>query len=59
MVARIHVDGFAGLIAIRSALDVSTGKSVLTAIIGWLVMAILNYIITSLFGIGVPITEAG
>ena len=49
----------AGLIAIRSALDVSTGKSVLTAIIGWLVMAILVAIITSLFGIGVPITEAG
>jgi hypothetical protein len=49
----------AGLIAIRAALDVSTGKAVLTAIIGWVVMAIVVAIIISQFGIGVPITEAG
>jgi hypothetical protein len=30
----------AGVIAIRQALDVSTGKAVLTAVLGWLVLAI-------------------
>ena len=44
----------AGLIAIRQALDVGTGKAVLTAIIGWLVMAVIVGIIAAVFGIGVP-----
>jgi predicted double-glycine peptidase len=30
----------AGIIAIRQALDFSTGKAVLTAVIGWLTLAI-------------------
>lgn len=30
----------AGIIAIRQALDISTGKAIVTAIIGWLVVAI-------------------
>jgi hypothetical protein len=48
----------AGLIAIRQALDVSTGKAVLTAIIGWIVMAIIVGIVASVFGIGLPAEEA-
>ena len=49
----------AGLIAIRQALDVGTGKAVLTAIIGWIVMAIIVGIVASVFGIGIPAEEAG
>ncbi len=48
----------AGLIAIRQALDVSTGKAVLTAIIGWIAMAIIVGIVASVFGIGLPAEEA-
>ena len=32
----------AGIIAIRQALDFSTGKAVLTALLGWLVMALFS-----------------
>jgi hypothetical protein len=32
----------AGIIAIRQALDFSTGKAVLTAVLGWLVMALVS-----------------
>ncbi len=32
----------AGIIAIRRALDFSTGKAALTAVLGWLVMALLS-----------------
>ena len=49
----------AGLIAIRQALDVGTGKAVLTAILGWIVMAIIVGIVASVFGIGLPAEEAG
>ncbi len=49
----------AGLIAIRQALDVGTGKAVLTAIIGWIVMFIIVAIVASVFGIGLPAEEAG
>ncbi len=45
----------AGLIAIRQALDVSTGKAVLTTIIGWVVMAIVVAIIAAVFGIGLSV----
>ena len=31
----------AGIVAIRQALDFSTGKAVLTAVLGWLAMALL------------------
>ncbi len=44
----------AGLIAIRQALDVGTGKAILTAIIGWLVMVIVIGILAAVFGIGIP-----
>ena len=46
----------AGLIAIRQALDVGTGKAILTAIIGWVVMAIVVAIIAAVFGIGISAT---
>ena len=49
----------AGLIAIRQALDVGTGKAVLTAVFGWIVMAIIVGIVASVFGIGLPAEEAG
>ena len=49
----------AGLIAIRQALDVGTGKAILTAIIGWIVMAIIVGIVASIFGLGLPAEEAG
>jgi predicted double-glycine peptidase len=32
----------AGIIAIRQALDFSTGKAILTALLGWLVMGLLS-----------------
>lgn len=34
----------AGIIAIRQALDVSTGKAVVTAVLGWLVMVMLAFL---------------
>ena len=49
----------AGLIAIRQALDVGTGKAILTAILGWIVMVIIVGIVASIFGIGLPAEEAG
>ena len=48
----------AGLIAIRQALDVGTGKAILTAIIGWIAMAIIVGILAAVFGIGVPTPTA-
>ena len=35
----------AGIIAIRQALDFSTGKAVLTAVLGWLALAILTLLL--------------
>lgn len=41
----------AGIIAIRQALDFTTGKAILTALIGWVVVWIINAIVlASLFG---------
>lgn len=41
----------AGIIAIRQALDFTTGKAVLTALIGWVVVWIINAVlIAGLFG---------
>ena len=34
----------AGIIAIRQALDFSTGKAILTAVVGWLALAFLGQI---------------
>ena len=42
----------AGIIAIREALDFDTGKAVITAIIGWLVIFVIGLIITGIFGVG-------
>ncbi|MCJ7629048.1 MAG: YIP1 family protein [Longimicrobiales bacterium] len=42
----------AGVIAIRQALDFSTGKAVLTAVIGWLAMLIPAMILGGMFGFG-------
>jgi hypothetical protein len=42
----------AGIIAIRQALDFSTGKAVLTAVVGWLAMIIPALILGGLFGFG-------
>lgn len=42
----------AGIIAIRQALDFSTGKAVLTAIIGWLALIIPSMILGGLFALG-------
>jgi hypothetical protein len=39
----------AGIIAIRQALDFSTGKAVLTALIGWVVVFIGALLLGSLF----------
>lgn len=41
----------AGIIAIRQALDFSTGKAVLTAIIGWLVVVVTTAVLGGVFGI--------
>lgn len=40
----------AGVVAIRQALDFSTGKAVLTVIVGWIVLAILMAVVGGLFG---------
>jgi hypothetical protein len=39
-----------GIIAIRQALDVDTGKAVLTALVGWLAMVIVSWVLLGLFG---------
>lgn len=41
------------IVAIRQALDVSTGAAVLTALIGW-VIVIIPQVIASIFGLGFP-----
>jgi len=43
---------WAGIIAIRQALDFSTGKAVLTAVIGWLAMIIPAMILGGMIGLG-------
>ena len=39
----------AGIIAIRQALDFSTGKAVLTALIGWVVVALGTWLLIGMF----------
>lgn len=41
----------AGIIAIRQALDFSTGKAVLTAIIGWIALVIVMMVVALLTGV--------
>jgi len=40
----------ASLVAIRQALDIDTGKAMLVAIVGWLVMLAINFIFAVIFG---------
>ena len=42
----------AGIVAIRQALDIDTGKAILTAVVGWLAMVVLSVIFGIIFGIG-------
>lgn len=41
----------AGLIAIRQALDVSTGQALITAFLGWLAFVAVGFVLTLAFGI--------
>ena len=40
-----------GIVAIRQALDFDTGKAILTALVGWLVVVVLGVIMSMVFGI--------
>jgi len=42
----------AGIVAIRQALDIDTGKAILTALVGWLAMVVVGIIFGIIFGIG-------
>ena len=42
----------AGIVAIRQALDIDTGKAILTALVGWLAMVVVGIIFSVIFGIG-------
>lgn len=42
----------AGVIAIRQALDFTTGKAVVTAIVAFLVMLVVSTILATIFGVG-------
>jgi hypothetical protein len=42
----------AAVIAIREALDFDTGKAVLTGIIGWVIIFVINAIIMAVLGVG-------
>ena len=47
----------AGVIAIRQALDFSTGKAVLTALVGWLALVIITVMLAVVFGVGNALTR--
>ncbi len=40
----------AGIIAIRQALDLSTGQAIVTAVIGWILLLVVAFIIALIFG---------
>lgn len=42
---------FTGVVAIRQALDFSTGKAILTALIGWLIIAVLQFALAGALGL--------
>ena len=42
----------AGVIAIRQALDFSTGKAIATAVIAWIAVIIVTAIVAGIFGLG-------
>ena len=39
-----------GIVAIRQALDVDTGKAVMTALVGWVAMVIVSWLLAGVFG---------
>jgi hypothetical protein len=41
-----------GIVAVRQALDFDTGKAILTAIIGWVVILVITIVLASVFGLG-------
>ena len=41
-----------GVVAIRQALDFDTGKAILTALVGWLVMVVTGMVFSMVFGLG-------
>ena len=41
----------AGIVAIRQALDFSTGRAVLTVVLGWIVIILINVVTMGLLGI--------
>lgn len=41
-----------GLVAIRQALDISTGQAVITAVVAWLVTVVVSTILGAIFGFG-------
>jgi hypothetical protein len=40
----------AGVIAVRQALDFDTGKAILTAVVGWLALLLLSFLLAALVG---------
>ncbi|MGZ8376578.1 MAG: Yip1 family protein [Gemmatirosa sp.] len=40
-----------GIVAIRQALDIDTGKAVMTAVVGWLAMVVVSWVLMGLFGV--------
>lgn len=44
-----------GIVAIRQALDFSTGKAILTALIGWAGMVLVSLLFAALFGVSMGI----
>lgn len=41
-----------GIVALREALDFSTGKAILTAVLGWISVGILTAVLFAIFGVG-------
>ena len=41
----------AGIVAIRQALDFSTGKAILTALIGWVAYMVIAFVVALIFGL--------
>ncbi|MBN1641404.1 MAG: YIP1 family protein [Anaerolineae bacterium] len=51
-VAGLVLSLIAAVIAIREALDFDTGKAVITAAIGWVIIFVIQFIISSVLGVG-------
>ena len=48
----------AGIVAIRQALDFTTGKAVMTAIVGWIALLVISLIFAAILGVGGLLTGA-